>query len=488
MLGDSGKAIGPLEDGSLCIWDISPSKGGRRRFRELARALPRTLFEDPAKPGGPSSGASSLSFSGAVECINADLASKKTYIAVHDILNEVDLNTLQLVSQQKYAWPITALSKDSTVDQALTVGTSWSLHLYDPRCQIRDRSRSPEDLLRSVPGDPEDSIAFLPNYAKTARASPSPPSFSFPSSILPVINPTQMGSGPRRPRRSNLNDYAQIEPGPLSILHQGSDDILIAGRFPSILSYDRRYFPRLQYAIHSGARLSSIISVPFPPRGAGSNSSASATLVAAGEYGGRGSLELYSLPHVKQEPRRLSADYGLPAASSQLGAMDREHALDSAFTESEYPFSYKNRQAASTSKLLAVAAQGTRIVFSDAEGGLKWVERDGVGMVRRWNMNTFEMDERGARVVGEQVVRKIISLDAGKGDRGTRGDGDLVIWTGEKVGIVSTTPPKKNNETPSESGGETPEEQGAEYSRQMRRALERQADEARWMRRFRLNR
>lgn len=191
---------------------------------------------------------------------------------------------------------------------------------------------------------------------------------------------------------------------------------------------------------------------------------------------------------MKSDQRRDSGDYGLSSSSTQLDAMDRELAMDSAFAEKDYPFSYKNRQAASTSKLLAVATQGTRIVFSDAEGGLKWVERNGIGLVRRWNMNTFEVDQSGARVVGEQVVRKIVSLNEGENERGNRGDGDLLIWTGENVGIVSTKPPKQGNETPSDSGADTPEEQGAEYSRQMRRALERQADEARWMRRFRLNR
>lgn len=454
LLDNSGKAVGPLDDGSLCIWDISASRGGRRRFREIARAAPRTLLEDPTRPGGPSNGNSSLAFAGAVECIKAEAATNKAYIAIRDILNEVDLNTMQLVSQQKYAWPITALSQDSTIQDPLTVGTSWSLHLYDPRCQMRDRSRSPEDLLRTVPGDPEQSIAFLPNYAKTYRKSSALPN---PSNASLSNNSTQLGIGPRWPRRSNLSDYARIEPGPLSILHQGSYEILIAGRFPSILSYDRRYFPRLQYAIHSGARLSTIISIPFPPRGAGAHSPATATLIAAGEYGGRGSLELYSLPHVKQDQRRDSGDYGLPSASTQLATMDREHALDCAFQETDYPFSYKNRQAASTSKLLAVASQGSRIVFSDAEGGLKWIERDGIGLVRRWNMNPFEIDHDGARVVGEQVVRKIVPLDAGESERGSRGDGDLLIWTGEKVGIVSTKPPRQTIETPSDSGAETPD-------------------------------
>lgn len=451
----------------------------------MARAAPRTLFEDPGKPGGPSSGSSSLTFTGAVECINADLARNKAYIAVQDILNEIDLNTLQMVSQYKYAWPITALSQDSTIHDPLTVGTSWSLHLYDPRCQMRDRSRSPEDLLRTVPRDPEESIAFLPNYTKTCDRSTQPRQIS---NANPFHNLTQLGSGPRQPRRSDLSGYARVEPGPLSILHQGPHEILIAGRFPSILSYDRRYFPRLQYAIHSGARLSTLATLPFSPRGEGANSPATATLIAAGEYGGRGSLELYSLPHVQQDQRRDAGDYGLSSPSTQLGVMDREHALDSACAENDYPFSYKNRQAASTSKLLAVATQGTRIVFSDAEGGLKWVERNGIGLVRRWNINTFEVDQAGARVVGEQVIRKIVPLDPGESLRGTRGDGDLLVWTGENIGIVSTRPPKQTNETPSDSGANTPEEQGAEYSRQMRRALERQADEARWMRRFRLNR
>jgi hypothetical protein len=407
---------------------------------------------------------------------------------VQNILNEVDLNTLQTVSQHTYAWPITALSQDTTICDPLTIGTSWSLHLYDPRFQMRNRSRSPEDLLRTVPGDPEESIAFLPNYTKLSSHPSLARSPGFGNMIAAGI-PIQLGASPPQTRRSNLSAYARIEPGPLSILHQGPDEILIAGRFPSILSYDRRYFPRLQYAIHSGARLSTITSIPFPPRGGGGSSPATATLIAAGEYGGRGSLELYSLPHIKTDQHRDCGDYGLSSPPAQLGAMDRELALAAgAFAERDYPFSYKNRQAASTAKLLAVASQGTRIVFSDAEGGLKWVERNGIGLVRRWNVNAFEVDPAGAQVVGEQVVRKIVPLDAGESESGARGDGDLLIWTGENIGIVSTKPPKKKDETPSDSGAETPEEQGAEYSRQMRRALERQADEARWMRRFRLNR
>lgn len=153
------------------------------------------------------------------------------------------------------------------------------------------------------------------------------------------------------------------------------------------------------------------------------------------------------------------------------------------------PFNYKNRQAASTSKLLSVAEQGTRIVFSDAEGGLKWVERDGYGLVRRWNVNNFEMQGNEASIQGEQVVRKIIPVAPGDSDRGARGDGDLVVWTGEKVGIITTQRPHDEIDELSKTFDETlcnddVDTKAEEYSRVMRRALESQADERRWMSRF----
>ena len=289
-----------------------------------------------------------------------------------------------------------------------------------------------------------------------------------------------------------LSDYAHVEPGPLSILHHDEHEVLVAGRFPSILSYDRRFFPRLQYVMHSGARLSSLTSIPYAPKAArGTN--ANATLVACGEYGGRGSLELYSLPHGTQERRRRSEDYGLGNTSPELGAADREFALDS--PEQNYPYSYKNRQEASSAKLLSVATQGTRIVFSDAEGGLKWVERDGRGLARRWNINSFVYNERGGSARGELVARKIVPLKAPDSGRGNAGNGDLLIWTGEKLGIVSTRPQYEDHEELVKAfedkldlGEQEDREKADEYSKMMRQALERQADERRWMSQFRLKR
>lgn len=495
---DGQKAVGPLEDGSIAIWDISYSDRGSRAFRELGRATSGVLFKDNS-PSEPPSCPTKVGFSNVTDCINISSVRGKAYIAVDCLLHEVDIETLQVVSQHKYAWPITALSQECPIEQPLTVGTMWSLNLYDPRVPLRDRSRSPEDLLRVRPSDPEDSIAFFENYPKSNRQGlrltvPLPTS---PSPLTITNSIFGASSSPREPyresRRNDLSDYAPIEPGPVSILHHGKHEILVAGRFPSILLWDRRYFPRLQHVIHSGARLSCLTSIPHPPSQAGPNSTAEATLVACGEYGGRGSLELYSLPHVSRSPERR-ADVNSAADRSLDQALIEEPSdseIDEGIAEAEPPFSSKNRQTASSSKLLSVAIQGTRIVFSDAEGGLKWVERDGRGLARRWNINKFEINPYGASVQGELVARKMISLPAEFSERGQRGDGDLLVWTGEKMGIVTTRlAPQAEGELADpmddQVNGAGNGKEAEEYERGLRRALERQADERRWMTRFRL--
>ena len=488
----SQKAIGCLDDGSICIWDIRDRPFGRRKFEEVGRSTPGILFENHPTSGESSKKPSTPMFMGVVESVSVDSHRQKAFCAVDQTLNEVDLETLQVISQSTFAWPITALSPQGVSDVPLSVGTSWSLHLYDPRVPLRDRSRSPEDLLRTTPAEPEESIAFLPNYSKMRRRAYN--SKPLPTSPAPVSMAQMIASTTRQPRRTRtaLSDYAHMEPGPLSIVHHGDNEILIAGRFPSILSYDRRAFPRLQYVCHSGARLSCLTTIPYPPRAAQANLGAEATLVACGEYGGRGSLELYSLPHDQRENKQSSGDFGLGDTSPELGAADREHAL---FSNESPPYTYKNRQEASSSKLLAVATQGTRIVFSDAEGGIKWVERDGRGLARRWNINAWQMSERGGAISGELVARKMVPLDAMKSERGDRGDSDLLIWTGEKIGIVTTKPQwedhdelVKSFEDELDLSEQEEREKAEEYSKTMRKALERQADERRWMSQFRLKR
>ena len=486
------KIVGCLDDGSISIWDIREREIGRRKFRKVARSVAGTLFANAYARGQPSVAKTPAAFSGIVDGISIDSARQKAYIAMDQALNEVDLETLQVVSQSSYAWPITALSTQGEEYAPISVGTSWSLHLYDPRAPLRDRSRSPEDLMRTAPGEPEDSIAFLPNYSKGQSRhllDPKPlPTSSGPTTLSSIL----LGSRQRRRSRMDLADYAHMEPGPQSILHHGDDEILIAGRFPSILSYDRRFFPRLQGVMHSGARLSSLASIPHPPKAA-RGTSATSTLIACGEYNGRGSLEIYAMPHGHQARRQSSGDFGLGWTSPELGAADREHALAS--QEQEYQYSYKNRQEASSSKLLSVATQGTRIVFSDAEGGIKWIERDGRGLARRWNINSWQLNETGGAPGGELVARKIMSLEATESRRGSRGDGDLMVFTGEKVGIVTTKRYYEDHEELIKAfedkvdlGEKEEQAQAEEYSKTMRRALERQADERRWMSQFRLKR
>jgi len=496
IYADGTKAVGPLEDGSVCIWDISERSGNyRRAFKELGRSSVSSLFTDLSKTAETSTRKTNLSFGGVVEVVTVDSKRDRAYIAVENLLNEVDLTTMTVLSQSRFAWPLTALSQENALDVPLTVGTTWSLHLYDPRVQLRDRSRSPEDLLRAVPADPEESIAFLPNYMKGAGMPDTKANLALTTAPAPTIS--QLANSLRQPRtgrRSDLSDYARIEPGPLSIVHHSKNDILIAGRFPSILSYDRRYFPRLQYVAHSGARLSSLAVIPFPPHGAMDvNPDTQGTLLACGEYGGRGSLELYSLPHTRLNGKCPSTDFGLPDDSHNLGATDREHALLRSDMESDHLYSYKNRQEASSSKLLSVAAQGTRIVFSDAEGGIKWVERDGRGLARRWNINAFQINQRGGSVVGEQVARKILPLPVADSDRGARGDGDLLVWTGEKIAIITNKPDLTDHdklvqafEQKMDLNEKNERDREEEYSQAMRKALERQADERRWMATFRL--
>ena len=488
----SQKAVGCLDDGSVCIWDIRDRPFGRRKFDKVGRSTRGILFGNHANSGASSSKPTTAMFTGVVESISVDSQQQKAFCAVAHTLNEVDLETLQVVSQSTFAWPITALSPQGVADVPLSVGTSWSLHLYDARAPLRDRSRSPEDLLRTTPAEPEESIAFLPNYSKLRQRTYN--SKPLQTSPAPVSMAQMIASTTRQPRRTRaaLSDYAHMEPGPLSIVHHGDNEILIAGRFPSILSYDRRAFPRLQYVCHSGARLSCLTTIPYPPRAAQANLRAEATLVACGEYGGRGSLELYSLPHDQRDNKQSSGDFGLGDTSPELGAADREHAF---FSTESPPYAYKNRQEASSSKLLAVATQGTRIVFSDAEGGIKWVERDGRGLARRWNINAWQMNERGGAISGELVARKMVPLDTIGSERGDRGDSDLLIWTGEKIGLVTTKPQwedhnelVKSFEEELDLGEQEERDKADEYSKTMRQALERQADERRWMSQFRLKR
>lgn len=509
--GRGKKLVGVLEGGSISVWDVVAQGGGPSRHVRIdsrsMKSSPGILFDNTAVKGCQvqSDKKRALPFSGVADCVSVDATRERAYVAVGDLLNEIDLNSLRIVSQAKYPWPITALSQVQNPHQPLTVGTSFSLHILDLRSPSTESPGS-----SSGGANLTDSIAYFNNDISVnidpARGHQPNPHGGF--GFGPGLHSHISTSTSPLPNRRMLSSYAALEPGPLSILHQNPHSIMVAGRFPSILNYDRRFFPRLEYVIHSSARLSALTYLPFSPRSiTNTESSALGTLIAGGEYNGCGSLELYSVP---QDTSISSGQASDDAAAPEIS-------------------SYKNRQSISPSKLLSVTTQGTRIVFSDADGGLKWVERDGRSIVRRWNINSYELYRdvfpksrmnnggRGRRYVeaglqGEGVVRKILPTGMGESD-------DLLVWTGERVGLVQFGRSQEewfdaaDSHLPKSSSGsengsvvqryddlvgparvDGPGEEGdgdddiearaQEYERQMRRALERQADELNWMGRF----
>ncbi|KAL8713395.1 MAG: hypothetical protein Q9220_002594 [cf. Caloplaca sp. 1 TL-2023] len=469
--GETSLAIAPLDDGSVSIWHIGREDEVSNNIigAITARSKPSLLstLSDGNDSTSTSNGVRLMKTAGIVEGVSVDIVRNKAYFATHNDLQELDLETSQLSSQERYPFAISALS-DATHPVPLTVATTHSLHIHDSRqrCNIRQSTMDPDTRV-------EGTTATLP--------SPSGNQNDFHR----ILN------------GDPYNKHAPLfQPGPLSITHLHSSDgqhdatsghICVAGRFPSILTYDRRTFPRLSSTIHSGSRLSSMTSLPYPllhPRsGLPSDHLASHTLIACGEYNGKGTLELYPFSTAPSEP---SDHNNSPPSSSSTTAPIKVTP-------------YKNRTSASRSKLLSITPHGTRLVFSDSDGGLKWVERDGHSLVRRWNINAYTASARsslsnpdsqsisehasgnlfgnGTSVDGGNVARKLLPVR-------TWGEakGELAVWTGEKVGLLGFRP-RPRFEWEGEREALTEEgRQEVLYKGRMRQALERQANEVRFVR------
>ena len=466
LLTDIGsKVVAPLDDGSICLWNIGTADAvsGTKPGGIIARSRPGLLSaHDPNSSSRSVVCEMKTASAAVVESVSVDNASNKAYFALQNILNEVDLNTLQVVSHSRYPFPISALS-DIVQPVPLTVGTSCTIHIKDFRLANDAQSLASTGLERL------DRIATFP-------ASPK-----HPNDFHRLLSGDQQ-----------LNYAPLVHSSPLSILHSSSSgghnsnegEIHVAGRFPSILTYDRRTFPKLRNTIHSGARLCSMACLPYPfasperdlmqkkqPSVYAAREGKSLpgkTLIACGEYNGKGSLELYGLSN---EPA--------PSPSSSTSPPPGQPQISS----------FKNRVSASKSKLLSVAAHGTRLVFSDGDGMLKWVERDGRTLVRRWNINKYHQQHtRGlfltsTRETGSgDVVRKILpTASLGNGGRAT-GD-DLLLWTGERIALLGFRTRPAFGADAFEEGAESVEEREERiYGQTMRRALERQADEVRFVR------
>ncbi|KAL3444118.1 hypothetical protein BJX65DRAFT_297890 [Aspergillus insuetus] len=486
------KVVSPLGDGSVCVWDLNHSHAIGSRLTKgsiLGKSAPGILTVDMSKRQDNAAAKSALEFINLGECVSVDSLRQRAYLAVGHVLNEVDLGTLQVISQQRYPWSVFALSQETDYSVPLTVATTLSLHIYDGRLsKIEEEEtinlRCEEPTVALVP----ESLIYTP---------PDSPLLQFQSNGMP----------PHRIRSPDLSEtsdnYAPLfQPGPLSVLHAPAphvNSIFLAGRFPSILQYDRRYFPRLQNTVHSGGRLCGLVSVPAPqfPVFSGSKYPDSHSVVACGEYNGKGSLELYRLT-----PSGNIDTNGPSACSSTLNT------------------AYQNRQSAARSKILSVQSHGTRLVCSDGDGNIKWVERDGRTEVRRLNINSyrpltgtvFNSGTHSRAHIGEDPddaagLWASVSRAQNEGDVARKvlptggnltGD-ELLVWTGDRLGRIrfSDTPDTEDVGEDDEMSIDGEVDEGLreearsrkrelqarerEYAKMMRRALETQADEVRRM-------
>ncbi|KAF9692110.1 hypothetical protein EKO04_009832 [Ascochyta lentis] len=480
--GLASKLVAPLDDGSIKIWDASAHSSTIGKL--VAQSEPGLLSDrgpELDRDTRLTQSQAIMTETGAVECVSIDSTRHRAFFAVQKTLNEVDLNTLQIVSRTPYPFPITALS-EAHHSTPLTVGTNWTLHLHDSRKPASTTSRV--ELLNTSPSSSFSHLSW-----------------------------------------GSFGDHVSLtQPGPLSIAHlpttlgDGNGEIWVSGRFTSLLNFDRRFFPRLRGTVHSGARIPTLTSIPHPfiphtlrlgaPYASASllhsaRATDGMTLVAAGEYKGKGSLELYSLS--------AAPEWAINSADAR--------------TTRNVRACYQNRQTVSATKLLAAAAHGTRIVVADGDGNLKWVERDARTPVRSFNINDAHLGKAKAevkvRTPGGNATsthhngmhsRTESGTEPGTGDIVQRilptcshtlssthtttasppelGTQNLVLWTGDgKLGMLGFGRDELFDEDTFEDALERQEdgqlgekEREREYSLEMRRALEQQAREVRWLR------
>ncbi|OBT70165.1 hypothetical protein VE03_00681 [Pseudogymnoascus sp. 23342-1-I1] len=427
---DVEMTIGPLEDGSVCLWDVKGSIIGRSAQGSL-RGIGR-----------------GHTTCGIMDGVSVNSSINRAFIAVEQDVMEVDLQTLRTVSQTRYPSSITVMS-EARGSTPITIGTSdGNLHLYDPRSHRT-----------SPPGNSEPDRLEGEGFE------------------APVFR-----LAPRLQRDYNIQRQ-NTHSVPLSILHMfdsGEDaasDIFVAGRFTSIMNYDRRSLSKPRAVIHSGARISALSYIPysFSKDAAASmryselslgevrsvKSTPGSTLIACGEYGGRGSLDLYGL--------------------SELPPTPPGRGLHSAF---------KNRLTSSTTIVLSVIPHGSRLVISDGNGNLKWVERDGLTEVRQWNISHQFPDNRPRGIFGTvdseyessvDIARKLLPTRKYVAPAAANMD-NLLLWSGEKIGLVHFSNKQNSGAVEFEEVAKSLEERHREssertYRELTRRALEAQADE-----------
>ena len=435
--------VSPIEDGSVCLWNLGA--GENWDYPEAGNIL------STSKPGLFGTDDVGLRNTGAItEGVSVDQARHKIYVASGGCLTEIDLNTFQSstafqISDADHAGladSITALSEGGVSSHPLTIGTTTALYTYDHRLHTSEIARtSPVSICKC--------LGELPNLN------------SYPAHELD-----------HQPFRENIVRRAQLDPRPLSVLHL-SNGIQVGGHFPVILNYDRRFFPTLTSSMYTGSRICSMATL-LPTDG-------KLSFAAAGDYKSKGSLEIY--PFDSNSP----AFIGTPT---------------------------RNRASASSSRLLSVIPHGNRIMFSDSDGKVKWVERDGMSLVWKWSITDWSRRERSqstSRVIHLGPIhqwpttlnagrsRGLFSMGTNEGDVARKmlalGDSErseVCFWTGERVGVFGfgNKPRVGRDHDEDQSGSEVESEGEDAYTRSMnerrqgrimRRALERQADEVRFL-------
>lgn len=475
------KIVSPLENGSICVWDLNRSRVTARRGcrgKVAGMSRPGLLSSETVRRADNSPLKTPINrFVDAGDLVSVDSRTGRAYIAVGDVLNEVDIETMTVISRQPFLTLIFALSQETDYPCPLSVATISELSIHDPR-----QSRSTSGSQSSVLDGSDDSAKLQLSL----------------SSIYTGL----------------------YHPGPLSVLHLPSpnvNSIALAGRFPSVLLYDRRNISHVQKTSFSGASLCGLaaipaaIKLPFSSR-AREPYHDSHTLIACGTYKGRGSLEFFALPQAQDDN-----SHSMPEISISRDSV------------------YTNRHTASRTKILSVATHGTTLVFSDAEGFIKWVERDGRTEVRRLDLKQIsetpqrrkqrqqrttsqrqgpflgaeggtassslppDLQGLGNRANATQLIHDPYDSETesyGSGFDAARkvlpvgtdnvADNEVLVWTGEHVGRIRFVPGQDDDASEEESE-EVPESElkQNEYAEMMRRSYKRYRSDISFMQRLR---
>ncbi|KAF3924193.1 hypothetical protein ABW21_db0201415 [Orbilia brochopaga] len=467
-------AASALEDGSICLFSLSDRCMGRVLGKSKSDLLARKTLD--TKSGrlavDSNTGVGLVNYERGLFVNAATAYDTRAWFGAGSVLTEVDLVTMQRIRTHRFPFSVTCLS---TVLPVMAVGTTLTLHLLD--------SRSPSHYVAaasptSISGSAVDGEKIDSSQSAPIRVLDSP-------TILTPENDERSS----RDYLLNAPPTAFLQPSPLSILHSpidqaGGNETYVAGRFPSVMAYDRRQWPRLAGTIHSGtkARLSDLTiisansSLPQIPI------SSKYALVACGEYDGRGTLEMYPLPTGSlqdgqvQQPLQPGEEVRRPLSTQQMYSKASS-------------IGTRNRQSASRGKIFSVANQGLKLVTGDSEGRIRFMERDGVRHIRDWvgptHLNTASAANNSTADVvhaGGGCVKKILPLVLPSSDlRPSVENADLLLQIGEDVGVLTFNSSTRTGDScdmgdaaaarsASTSADDNPDEE--RYLRVMRNALE----------------